>query len=207
MHDALKKLDETKARKILDIVNPHLNGGAMDIDNTNVLAQEMSFYPGYQFIELAQFSSHPPRKIHALVKKADNDNGPTILDWTNTPIYEVNARAPVTLTEKNIRDYVRFFFSHVRGRHGRFIITETVDDIKWQEEPPPAARKAVAKMIQPVRIMGMADDGTFQLQVCMMFKDSLFKSRVNVTPGGEVEITDEELIIEDMPVYDDTLGQ
>ena len=41
----------------------------------------------------------------------------------------------------------------------------------------------------------------------MMFKDSLFKSDVTVQDNGVVSLQNEELLIEDMPVLDDTFGQ
>jgi hypothetical protein len=41
----------------------------------------------------------------------------------------------------------------------------------------------------------------------MIFKDSLFRSTVQVAPDGMVSLTDEELVVEDMPVVDDLLGQ
>jgi hypothetical protein len=95
---------------------------------------------------------------------------------------------PINLNENNVIEYIMFFFSYVRGRHGRFIIIENVDDIDWREEPPPAARKAMSKILAPVSVAGIDDDGTFHLSMFVVFKDSLF-------------------IIEDMPVMDDVLGQ
>lgn len=40
----------------------------------------------------------------------------------------------------------------------------------------------------------------------MMFKDSLFKSNVRVSPKGIVTMEDEDLVVEDIPVLDDVLG-
>ena len=41
----------------------------------------------------------------------------------------------------------------------------------------------------------------------MVFKDSLFKSEVEVKPSGLVSLSNEELLVEDLPVLDDTFGQ
>ena len=207
--DSFKKLTKTKAKKVLDDVNPYIDGSRFEPEGSTVMAQDVTFYPEYSFLDLSDYNSHPPRKIFALYKAGSNDNDKhvQILNWTNVPIYEVNESAPIQLSESNILDYARFFFSYVRGRHGRFLLTETVEDIQWREDPPPAARKAVAKMIEPMKIIGQDEDGAFHLRCCLMFKDSLFSARVKITPTGEVDISEEELVLEDMPVFDDTLSQ
>ncbi len=116
-------------------------------------------------------------------------------------------KVPIKLDDETVADYARFFFTYIRGRHGRFIITENVDDINWKEDPPPAARKAIGKMLGPVSIKKKDEKGTYCLEARVMFKDSLFKTDIYVKPDGTVTLTDEELLIEDMPVLDDVFGQ
>lgn len=210
MHDAHQKLDDPKVAKVLEALNPELAAGDFDPSMTTIVARELPFYPGISYMDVSDHSAHPPRRVHILYEHKDGQDSPpgiTLLDWTNEPIYATNAKAPIALTEDNVREYLRFFFSMVRGRHGRFIVTETVDDILWQEEPPPAARKAVSKMIEPIRLIGMDENNTYHMRACVMFKDSLFKALVKISQKGEVDISEEELIIEDMPVIDDTIGQ
>lgn len=77
---------------------------------------------------------HHARPPHGAVHRPD---GITVLDWTNAPIYKLNESVPIVLDDKTVGFYVRFFFTYVRGRHGRFLIVESVDDIAWKDEPPP----------------------------------------------------------------------
>jgi len=51
------------------------------------------------------------------------------------------------------------------------------------------------------------DDGNFNLHAQMVFRDSLFSADILVQKDGLVQLTNEQLMIEDMPVMDDTLGQ
>ena len=102
--------------------------------------------------------------------------------------------------------YVRFFFTYIKGQHGRFLLVDNPDEINWKDEPPPSGRKALAKLIEPLQITGRAADGTFDLQGSMIFKDSLFFAKISVNPGGQVTLSDEELLVEDIPVRDDVLG-
>lgn len=200
--DAFVKLDLLEAEALLQAVNPLLEGSPFDPRTATVLAMDLSFYPGYRLLDIADHGVNPPRRIHAVFKPG----AMTVLDWTNAPIYILNEKVPLRLDENNVAEYVRFFFAFVRGRHGRFLITESVDDIAWKDEPPPSARKAISSLIEPARLRGIDDDGTFHLSVRMMFKDSLFKANVAIKPDGQVSLSDEELVVEDMPVLDDSLG-
>lgn len=201
--DSFEKLELADVATILDQVNPDLEGVQFDPVEATIMAVDMPFYKGYRFMEIADHAAMPPAQRFIIYKPGDH----TVLNFTNEPIYALNKKAPITLNEENVADYVRFFFTYVRGRHGRFIITEYVDDIAWKEDPPPAARKAIGKMLIPVTLKEITPEGVFHMQACMMFKDSLFKSDIKITPAGNVSLSNEELLIEDMPVLDDVFGQ
>jgi hypothetical protein len=199
--DAFTKLDVLEVESLLQQLNPLLEGSPFDPRNTTILSVDLPFYPGYRFLEVADHTIMPPRKIQAVFKIGSV----TLLNWTNEPIYRLNEKLPIQLSEKDVIDYVRFFFTFVRGRHGRFLITESIDDISWKEDIAPSARKAIGNLVEPVRLRGIEKDGTYLLSVRMLFKDSLFKSKVRVTPQGLVSLSDEELVVEDMPILDDLL--
>ena len=199
--EAFTKLEETETAPILDILNPEFDGTVFDSSETTVLAQDVPFYPGYRLLDIADYGSVPAVRRFVLWSK----DAFTILDFTNKPIYELNKTLPIKLSADNVADYVRFFFTYVRGRHGRFIIVEGVDDIQWKEDPPPSARKAVGKMLYAVRLE--SEDDSYHLKACMIFKDSLFQSDVKIDSDGMVTLSNEELLVEDMPVLDDTFGQ
>ncbi len=202
-HDAFVKLGHEEVKELLEQVNPLLQGTRFSPETVVVMAYDPPFYPGCRFVDLAEYNSVPPLKRFLVI----NDKEAVILNWTNEPIYELNAKVPVNLDLQNVTDYLRFFFTFVKGRHGRFLITETVADINWREEPPPAARKAIGKMLMPLDPVPREDGEGFMVTSCMMFKDSLFKCDVNVQKDGTVNIENEELLIEEMPVLDDVFGQ
>jgi len=201
--EAFKKLELDEIATILDKLNPDIEGSVFDPVETTILAQDISFYPGYRLLDIADHAAMPPLQRYALYSTSDF----FILNFSNEPIYALNQRLPITLNKENVSDYVRFFFTYVRGRHGRFIICENVDDIAWKEDPPPSARKAIGQMLVPVTLKETDHEGSFILEATMVFKDSLFKSQVKIGPTGLVSLSDEELLVEDMPVLDDVFGQ
>ncbi len=200
--NAFVRLERPETEELLNQVGPHFEGGEFNKDNAVILAQDFSFYPGYRFLDVANFENVPPQHRYVLYKSDDI----IVLDWTNEPIYVLNDKLPIELNDNNIIDYARFFFAYIRGKQGRFVIVENVDDINWREEPPVAARKAIGSMLEPMHIFNKEKDGTYHLDICLIFKDSLFKSKVEIKVNGLVTLYDEELVVEDMPIADQTLA-
>lgn len=194
-----QKLDLERAARVLSEINPHLEPVPFSQESTAIRVQKLSFYKDYEFFELTDLSTVPGARKFAIYKPGSV----AVLDWTNQFIYETNEKAPIRLDDRSVVDYVHFFFMYVRGRHGRFMIVETIDDIKWQVEPPAQGRKVMQEMLQPVQVVDHAADGSFTLEAFMVFKDSLFKTKIHVKKDGLVSMSDEELKIEGMPVLQD----
>lgn len=204
---AFKKLELEEIALLLEDINPALEAIDFDPVHTDILSINVPFYAGYSFLDITDHLV-PANRRFVLFKPATTgiEADVVVLDWTNEPIYLLNARAPIQLDENNVADYVRFFFAYVRGKFGRFIISENVDDILWKEEPPPQARKAISKMLLKIEPL-KEENGVFFLKATMMFKDSLFQSDIEVKSSGFVTLSNEELLVEDMPIRDDIFGQ
>jgi len=199
MSEDWQKMDVERAARILSEVNPQLEPVPFSMESTTIRSQRLPFYRDYEFIELTDLSAVPAARKYAIYKPGDVN----VINWTNQAIYETNEKAPIHLDERTVVGYVKFFFGYVRGRHGRFMIIETIDDIRWQVEPPLQGRKVMQQMLEPVTLLGTDDEGTFNLEAFMVFKDSLFKTQIHVKPDGLVSMSEEELKIEGMPILQD----
>ncbi|MDD9901548.1 MAG: hypothetical protein OXT65_11250 [Alphaproteobacteria bacterium] len=196
-----QKLDPEPAARILSEINPLLEPVPFSEEDTTLRKSALPFYDGYELIELTDMSAVPAARKYAMYKPGE----PVVIDWTNQPIYDTNEKSPIALTSRNILDYVRFFFSYVRGRYGRFLIIENVDDIRWQVEPPVQGRKVMQEMLEPLHLVEYdVEEDVYHLEAFMMFKDSLFKTKIHVHSDGLVSMSDEELKIEGMPVLQDS---
>lgn len=201
--EAFEKLDLADCATILDRIAPLLNNAAFDPVETTIMAADIPFYPHCQLLDISNHTNMPSLRRYAIYSPKKS----AVIDFTNEVIYRFNDDLPIKLNEANVGTYTRFFFTYVRGKHGRFIIVENVDDVPWKEDPPPAARHAVGRMIKPITLKEVDEQGAYHLSACMVFKDSLFRSDVTVKPDGLVSISNEELLLEDMPIMDDTFGQ
>ena len=201
--DAFVKLDAVQAEKLAVMINPHLDQ-PFEPAGTAAMVHDLPFYPGWFLAELSRHDHYPPLVRYAVC----NDKGEVhALNWSNEPIFRLNKIVPVVINDATMADYVRFFFTHVRGPHGRFLIIDTVDDIDWREEPAPAGRKALGRMIEPMYVKSREADGTIVFKLCVVFKDSLFQAEAHLKTDGRIAMTNEELLVEDIPVADDLFGQ
>lgn len=202
--EAYNKLDLNEVATILEVINTQVDGSLFDPLETTILAIDVPFYKDVRFLDIADHATKPPLQRFALHKKDTLEF--TLIDWTYKTIYAVNAQSSINLTPENVLEYVRFFFSFVKGRHGRFIICESSENIRWKDEPPEDIRKSLNQVVVPLKIVEKRADGVFQITGCMMLKDALFKVDVYVEPNGRVTMTDHEILIEDIPVLDSTFG-
>lgn len=203
--EAYTKLDLNDVAVVLDVINTHVEGSLFDPLETTILAIDVPFYENVRFLDIADHATKPPLQRYALNKKGTQDY--TLIDWTYKTIYAFNAQASISLDPKNVIEYVRFFFSYVKGRHGRFIICESAENIRWKDEPPEEIRKSLNMVVSPLKILEQRPDGIFKITGCMMLKDAMFKVDVFVQPNGRVTMANHEILIEDIPVLDPLLGQ
>ncbi len=200
---AFDKLSRKKANDILRDLEPFLTDRPFDPERTAILANSLPFYPDYQYLEIGDHSTQPPLSRIALYKKDDI----VMIDWTAETILSLNKRAAgFTLDRENVTDYVRFYLGHVASTKGRIVLAECVDDMPWTEEPPPAARKAMAKVVMPLQVAGTDKDGRHLLSATMIFEETLYKTKIHVGPAGEIAFSDQEILVEDIPLEDTVLS-
>lgn len=204
--DAFIQIEHGNAAKILDHLNPLLDGSPFDPALARILSHDLKFYAGYKLVEVTDYDVNPSRRISFIYKEEEKPKI-YILNGTNEPIYKLNKRVPIALDEKTVFLYARFFFHYVQGRFGRFVIVENVDEVDWKEEPNPAGKRALAKMIKSLTLKPYKEGEDFYLTTSIIFKNSLFESDIHITKKGEVNLINQELLVEDIPVLDDIFGQ
>jgi len=199
MTEEWQKVDSENSVRLLGEINAYLEPVPFRPDTTTIRTRKLPFYREYVLFELTDLSAVPGARKYAIYKPGDVN----VINWTNQAIYETNQKSPIILNEDTVVDYVKFFFNYVRGRHGRFMIIETIDDVRWQVDPPMQGRKVMQEMLEPATLISQDPDGTFNLEAFMVFKDSLFKTKVHVKKDGLVSMSGEELKIEGMPILQD----
>lgn len=122
------------------------------------------------------------------------------LNGTSPPIHEVNAKAPVKITEDNVLEYLRFFCFFVRGEEGPFLIAESMDDTYVPKDLEPKAQSVIEGTIRPATYEGRNEQGHFLCDAVVYYSNALFIANFAVQPGGMIEMMDDEPIAADLPV-------
>lgn len=196
--EAYTKLDIDETAQLLDHLNKSVEGSTFDPLETTILAIDIPFYPGYQFLNIADHATNPPLQRYVMQKKGAMEFH--FIDWRHQTIQDFNAAAPIVLTEENVFDYVRFYYSFVKAYEGRFTVCESSDAIKWKEEPL-AEVKQIANQIKPMEIASKTDD-KFMISVYMTLKDRLFIASIIVDKNGSIGVSDYEVLAQNLPVID-----
>jgi hypothetical protein len=111
------------------------------------------------------------------------------------------------ITQETILPYARFFFAWARGPHGRFHLVEGPEDLAWVSDMLTAVRREVAAILRPLTLLGRGPGDTFLLTGCFVLARSLFLARVAVGPDGVVNLSEETVMLQNLPVRDEALGE
>lgn len=122
------------------------------------------------------------------------------LNGTSPPIHEVNAQAPVKITEDNVIEYLRFFCFFVRGEEGPFLIAESIDDPDIPKNMDPQTRAVMEGVLRPATYEGQNEKGEFLCDGVVFYANALFLANFSVQPGGMIEMLNDEPVAGDLPV-------
>ena len=163
--------------------------------------RSLACYPGHRLVE-CEVRRQDVRVASFLF--VEGPAGCVPLDLSNRPIYQMNAEGRLDLSaDAQVADYIRFFFGAVAGRHGRFILAETVEDIPWTRAATSSDREGLARRLQYLEPWREERDGReiFVTRATMVFKDSLFIATITITREGIAGLDEEELLVDDgLPV-------
>jgi hypothetical protein len=139
------------------------------------------------------------------------------LDWTNEPFYRLNEMRRFRFSSYP-EVYIRCFFHLVRGQLGRFNILEDEADldgpIAWRKDMDnregevAKAKAKIREFLMPLTRTTFKASGEAVFRCCVLFKNAVFHTDVVLSPTGTLELTNEALKLEELPVHaSDGLGR
>jgi hypothetical protein len=186
-----KSVPRMEATKTIGEINPHLGEYAFPVASSQLRMASLPFYERFKLYEITDQKQNPPVGAFILHLPGGEHDSTYPLDGSNRPIYAVNEIAPLKLTDKTVTDYLGFFFACVQGPHGPMTIIESLDPQNVDKPEDEAALKELA----PPRLIGMTDKGAYEVQAAMLFKDCIFKTKIEVSKSGFLQITHHELAV------------
>lgn len=185
----------------LDQINPIDDKYKTSADSTQVHWRMLPFYDSVALIRVKD----PNWVDKKLTIYYLTDQGNLFrLNGTSPPIHEVNAKAPIKVTEENVLEYLRFFCFFVRGEEGPFYISESMDDANMPQEMDDQTRLVIEGTIRPASFEGMNDQGHYLCDAVVFYANALFIANFAIQPTGMIEMLDDEPIAADLPVKIET---
>lgn len=181
----------------LEQVNPIGDKYRVSADTTRVEWRPLPFYERVALIRVKDPAWTPNNLfIYYLT-----DQGKLFwLNGTSPPIHEVNAKAPIKITDDNVLEYLRFFCFFVRGEEGPFLIAEGVDDSYMPKDVDDKTRMVIENTIRPASYEGKNEQGHWLCDAVVYYSNALFIANFAVQPGGMIEMLDDDPIATDLPV-------
>ena len=132
-----------------------------------------------------------------------NDHGLIWATAVNAWIYDImNASSsPFSVTAEVALAFVRFFFAVVIGEDGAFCITERGMEPPWLDDATEEVKMDFAAKLVPLAYHGMAEDGRHKMRGTVVFKNALFETSIMLNQKWEMELTEESLLMEDLPIH------
>ncbi len=165
-------------------------------DTTAVVWRSLPFYDRVVLVRVKD-PSWTPKNLYIYYLTVDGNL--YRLNGTSPPIHEVNALAPIKVTEENVLEYLRFFCFFVRGEEGPFLITEDIDDPDLPKDMDDKTRSVVAGTAREATYEGKNEQAYFLCDGVVFYSNALFIAKFAVQPTGMIEMLDDEPIAVDLP--------
>ena len=163
----------------------------------------MSFYKKHKLYEVLnrQFTDTWYRQSYLL-----HQPGSVLpLDGSSIPIHRVNSEeTPLFASEtpdEDVKDYLRFFSSAIRGEHGRFLIVERFRAIPWRKAPSEQESKITLKNLSLTKEKTEAGN-TWKLVANVVYGNALFEAEFSVSTSGSVEMKSDKPIASQLSLLD-----
>lgn len=181
----------------LDQIDPIDGKHKVSVDSTQVSWRMLPFYEKVALIQVKD----PNWVNKKLTIYYLTDQGNLFrLNGTSPPIHEVNAKAPIKVTEENVLDYLKFFCFFVRGEEGPFYIAEDMSDPNMPSEMDDTTRSVIEGTIRDASFEGMNEQGHYLCDAVVFYSNALFIANFAIQPTGMIEMLDDEPIAADLPV-------
>jgi hypothetical protein len=141
---------------------------------------------------------HRERKIE--VPFFVGDSTIALAGRTNEWIYGAMRKRQAPQIDANLLAYARFFFTTVVGQLGAFKIADRLDDAIWLPDAPTDRKQELSDKLTMLRFIGNAEDGRSELRGTVIFKNALFITSIMIAPDWQLELANEELLMEELPI-------
>lgn len=186
-----QRLDRDTTIKVIDSVKSASEPGLIVSGTSEVERARLSFYEDISAYKITNFASLPSFTFEYL----GDGTFFNYLDGTEIPVYAMNDKGALRLTEATAVDYLTFFFSHVMGEDGEdILLVKNPHDMPLLDSLEPAAYDAVMRGHKPPVVKPLTNGG-MAVEADIYDDGQLTRASIDITPAGRVSITGQKMIL------------
>ena len=151
--------------------------------------------PFYDDVTLLVFTD--PQWLPKDVRVCFLENGEVLsrLTGSSPPLHEVNAKAPILLTEANMLIYLVFFCFFVRGEEGPFFLLESPDSIFLPDLPE---SPDIFDLSRKPKSWGETEEGHWRASATVFYSNAVFAADFIVQSTGMIEMANDTPLVADL---------
>lgn len=189
-------LDDQARTGLIDQISP-VDGKYQLESSTSISATNLSFYPTQvRLLRLCDSSWSESLTLYYL----ENQGNLFRLNGTSPPIHEVNAKAPIKLSEENVLAYLRFFCFFVRGDKGPFYIFESLEAPDIPEVSDKNELLKLEKHVYPSKFNGSDEKGNLYATSMFWYGNTIYAAKFKVRATGMIDMEADEEVLSNLTV-------
>ncbi|BDX36918.1 hypothetical protein CYCD_02730 [Tenuifilaceae bacterium CYCD] len=185
-----KKLLERLTSKVNEAMQAH----TAYVNDCSTQDTPLPYYSNFKLYTLFDTSYTPVVQYNLL----DNGTDTIYLDGTLNAWKKANEIEKPELTISNVMDYAKMVVSSISKENIKHNIVTSIEDIDFYQMPTVEQFQLIESSIKPPVISFR--NNSFNILACLIEGKELYDSLISVKSTGEIEISDKNLILQDIPV-------
>lgn len=186
-----QKLERSEMAKVIHRVAETPDGALFSMTTSEAQAAQLPFYRGFMIVRLTNYATMPSFTLDFL------SDGTTfyLLDGSPEPLQKVAARGGLMLNERNVAEYVDFFFKHVTTEEGDIYLIRNFDDAPFMDSLSMDQQIQIKRHHSDVNVSYKREDDTFDVSGDLYFAGVLLKATLNVQSDGQIEVSNHTMLM------------
>lgn len=182
---------------IIAKLNKEQNRYVLSMTGCRVVWRTLLFYPGATLVRVTDLTWRPRALTFYFLGMRGQYRR---MDGSRRFLHFLNEHIPLKLTAQTVVEYLRFYCFFMRHQGRPFLLAEKPEDLGAFPAPLTEDRKAaVTATLHPVVVEKADPVEGFELSAVVRFSNALFDARFIVTPDGHVRMSEDHLLVPDLP--------
>lgn len=188
-----QKLERSETAKIIQRVSQTPDGALFSVSTSEASATQLPFYRGFMLVRLTNYATLPSFTLDFL----SDGNTFYMLDGSPDPLQKIAARGGLNLNDRNVVEYVDFFFRHVTTEEGDIYLIRDPDDMPFMDSLSLDQQIQIKRAHTGIGVAYNRDDDTFAVSADLYFAGVLLKATLTVQADGQIEVSNHAMLMAD----------